>query len=167
MSDELIDIVDPSGRQLKIALKSQAHAQGWLHPIIIAELIDDEGNFTLVKQAPDRQDPGQYVSPVGGHIRAGESEIEALIRETQEELGFKPTKYTRIGAAILNREVIGRKENHLFIAYEIYSEIIPILNHESVDYQKYSKTEINTIIKIKPDLFGAAFHFVWQGFYQD
>jgi hypothetical protein len=32
------------------------------------------------KQAGDRQDAEKYVSPIGGHIKAGESEIEVLKR---------------------------------------------------------------------------------------
>jgi len=32
----------------------------------------------MVKQASDKQDAGQYVSPVGGHVTSGETDIEAL-----------------------------------------------------------------------------------------
>jgi len=165
MTNELIDIVDSNNLVTSQNYKQIAHQEGLLHRVIIAELIDSQGNFTLVKQAADRQDPGQFVSPVGGHIRAGESEIQALVREAQEELGIKPKEFSRLGQAIYSREVIGRRENHYFIVYEIYSEEIPILNHESIDYQKYSKVEINRLIKSKPSIFGAAFHFVWTTFY--
>jgi 8-oxo-dGTP pyrophosphatase MutT (NUDIX family) len=165
MTDEIVDIVDGNNHVVGQIIKSKAHKQGVLHRVIIAELIDSQGNFTFVKQASDRQDPGQFVSPVGGHIKAGETEIEALVRESEEELGITPVKYKRLGQAIYNRKVIGRQENHYFIVYEIYSNKIPVLNHESIDHKKYSKSVINELIKSKPTLFGAALHFVWTKFY--
>ena len=163
---ELIDIINPNNQILNQATKAAAHEQGLLHRIIIAELIDSRGRYTLVKQAADRQDPGQYVSPVGGHIRAGESEIEALIRESQEEIGIIPNKYKRVGQAIYNREVIDRQENHLFIVYEIYSNTAPILNHESVSFRRFTPVEIKQLMITQPRIFGAAYHFVWNNFYE-
>jgi hypothetical protein len=89
--NEPVDIVDDNNRVLYLSTKSKAHQQGLLHRTIISELIDPDGNWILVKQAADKQDPGQFVSPVGGHIRAGESEIEALKREAEEEVGLTGT----------------------------------------------------------------------------
>lgn len=163
--DELIDIVDQENQVVGQELKSVAHQKGLLHRIIIAEMIDSKGNWTLVRQAADRQDPGQYVSPVGGHIQAGESEIEALKRETLEEVGITDFEYKRVGQSVFNRFVNQRQENHLFIVYGIYSDQTPILNHESVEYKKFTKAELISAFRDTPENFGAAFHFVWNTFY--
>jgi len=88
MADELIDIVTAENVVSGQAMKSVAHVQGLLHRTILAEIINSKGEWMLVKQSGDRQDPGQYVSPIGGHIRAGEAEDEALKRETLEEVGY-------------------------------------------------------------------------------
>lgn len=162
---EIVDIINEQDAVLRQASKDDAHQQGLLHRCIIAEVIDSHGNWTLVKQASDRQDAGQYVSPVGGHIRTKESEADALRRETLEEMGI--TTYTSkfIGKAILNREVIGRKENHLFILYEIYTDQPPTLNHESVSFAKFSFDQIKKEIQSNPTKFGQAFHFVMEKFY--
>jgi isopentenyl-diphosphate Delta-isomerase len=162
---EIIPIVTNRGRIVGSIDKHEAHVKGVLHPVIIAELIDSQGNFTLVKQASDRQDPGLFVSPVGGHIRYGESEVEALIREAQEEIGILPIKYKRIGQAVYNRKVLDRQENHLFIVYEIYSNDEPTLNHEADEYKIFTKLEIDTLTQLKSPLFGNAFYFVWELFY--
>ena len=87
--DEQVDIVNENNEVIGQADKSEAHQKGLLHRTVISEVINSTGEWLLVKQASDRQDPGQYVSPVGGHMRAGESEISALLREAEEELGIK------------------------------------------------------------------------------
>lgn len=164
---EIIDILNDNLKVIGQDTKEHAHQQGLLHACVVAELIDPDGNWTLVKQASDRQDAGQYVSPVGGHIRAGESYIDALKRETFEELGIREFNSKFIGQKIFNRNVIGRKENHLFILCEIYSDQTPTLNHESVSFQKFSSSQLKTKINSNPYLFGEAFHFVTMHFYPE
>ncbi len=161
----MVDVVDQNNKILSQISKNEAHQKGLLHRCIIAEVIDSNGNWTLVKQANDRQDSGQYVSPVGGHIKAGESEKDALARETMEEMGITSFSSQRIGQAIFNREVIGRKENHLFILYEIHSDQQPVLNHESVGFEKFSIGRLKDEFVKNPEKFGKAFHFVFKTFY--
>lgn len=119
---EIIDVADSKNRFLFSIEKQEAHKRGLLHRTILGQLINSRGEWILVKQASDRQDAGQYVSPVGGHVRAGESEKEALFRETFEELGLRDFTYKFIGRGIFDRHVLGRHENHYFILYEIYSD---------------------------------------------
>lgn len=163
---EIVDIINEQNKVLYQTSKDEAHQNGLLHRCIIAEVIDSKGNWTLVKQANNRQDAGQFVSPVGGHIKAGENEIDALTRETFEELGLSNFTHKYIGRAILNRQVIGRKENHLFILYEIYTDQSPKLNHESVGFEKFSLDQIRKELLSNPIKFGQAFHFVMERFYQ-
>ena len=162
---EMVDIINQQNEVLYQTSKEEAHQKGLLHRCIIAEVIDSKGNWTLVKQASDRQDADQYVSPVGGHIKAGESETEALAREALEEMGLTSFTSKYIGKAILNREVIGRKENHLFILYEVYTDQTPTLNHESVDFEKFSFDQLKSELHSNPTKFGHAFHFVMEKFY--
>ncbi len=164
---EQVDVINEQGNVVGTVLKSIAHQQGLLHKTVIAELVNSRGEYCLVKQSSSKQDPGQFVSPVGGHVSAGESDEEALIRECQEECGITPTNYKLVGQTIFNREVIGRKENHLFIVYEIYTDQNPILNHESVEYKWFTIVEIKSLIKSKPDTFGAAWHHVFKNIFPE
>ncbi|PIR68593.1 hypothetical protein COU49_00345 [Candidatus Nomurabacteria bacterium CG10_big_fil_rev_8_21_14_0_10_35_16] len=159
--DELVDVIDENGKVLKVVTKREAHASGLLHKCVVSEVIDSQGRWLMVLQAKDRQDAGQYVSPVGGHIASGENENNALKREASEELGLtEDFKFEYIGQGIFNREVIGRKENHLFILYKIYSDTKPILNHESDSYKYFTEDELKNALKTNPKQFGDAFHFV-------
>lgn len=162
---EMVDVVDKNNEVLSQISKDEAHQKGLLHRCIVSQVIDSSGLWTLVKQADDRQDPGQYVSPVGGHMQAGESEEDALKREAMEEMGIRLFTFKRVGQAIFNREVIGRKENHFFILYKIYSDQPPTLNHESVSFEKFSFAQLQQKLKTDPTKFGKAFHFVFETIY--
>lgn len=162
---EMVDVVDENNNVLYSTTKQNTHKYGLLHRTVIGEVIDSKERWMLVKQSSDRQDAGQFVSPVGGHIREGESEIEALKREASEEIGLKDFTYKFIGKAIFNRHVLGRIENHFFILYEIFSDEKPKLNHESESYKMFSKEELKKRLKTNPNEFGQAFHFVSKSFY--
>lgn len=120
-----------------------------------------------MKQADDRQDPGKYVSPVGGHVQAGESGDDALIRECQEECGLTPDGFEFVGQTIYNREVIGRKENHLFLVYTIHTDQDPVLNHESAGYKWFSVAQIQTELKTNPQTLGAAWNYVFKNVFPE
>lgn len=164
---EFVDVIDEKGNVISSVSKKEAHENGLLHKCVVAEVIDSKGRMLLVRQAQDRQDAGQYVSPVGGHVAAGEQNDDALKRETEEELGFKDFDSKFVGKTILNREIIGRKENHMFVLYEIYSEEDPQLNHESVEYKWFTKKALSKEIKENPNNFGAAFFVILKKFYSE
>ncbi|HWP61306.1 MAG TPA: NUDIX domain-containing protein [Candidatus Paceibacterota bacterium] len=166
MSDELVDIVDADNTVIGSAFKKEAHEKGLLHRCVVAEIRDSQGRWLLVKQASDRQDAGQYVSPVGGHVQAGESEDDALRREADEEVGLQGDfEFSFVGRIIFDRHIIGRHENHFFALYEISSDVQPHLNEESESYKYFTEDEIRTALRERPQILGHAFHFVLKAFY--
>jgi isopentenyl-diphosphate Delta-isomerase len=166
MDTEIVDIVDENWKMLFQTSKQVAHQEGLLHRTIIAELIDSQGRWILVRQASDRQDAGRYVSAVGGHVRAGETELEALRRETAEEVGIKQFAHKRVGQAIFNRRVRCHTENHYYILYEIHSDDEPQIDSGSVSFQRFSREELNDLVS-NPTIFGGGFHFVVKEFYPE
>lgn len=163
---EYVDVINENDEIIGSVSKQEAHEKGLLHRTVISEVINSNGKWTLVKQSSDRQDAGQYVSPIGGHVESGESGDEALKREAEEEYGLKGEfKFQLKGKKIFNREILGRKENHYFTLYEIYTDKEPILNEESVGYETFSPGELKAALKEKPNKFGTAFHFIVQTFY--
>lgn len=160
--DELLDLIDDHNQVVGTVAKSVAHRDGLFHRIVIGELVNSKGEYCFVQQSSDRQDAGQFVSPIGGHVGAGEVVDAALIRECQEECGFTPTQFEFVGQTIFNRQVIGRHENHLFLVYVIHSDTNPVLNHESVGFRWLSVADIQSTLHSNPELFGAAWHHVFQ-----
>lgn len=167
MTMEYVDIVNKLDEVVGKASKQKAHERGLLHRTVIAEVIGADGKWTLVQQSTDRQDAGQFVSPVGGHVESGETEELALRREAREEYGLAGIHYRLVGKKIFSREVLNRKENHYFILYEIYSDEKPVLNHESVGYERFSNDQLRKELKKNPQKFGDAFRFVVATFYPD
>lgn len=162
---EKVDVVDENLKVLYSTEKQEAHEKGLLHPTIVAEVINKKGEWLLVKQADHKQDAGQFVSPVGGHMRSGESEEEALKREALEEIGLRDFEFKRVGQVIYNRRVKDTFENHYFIIYEIKSDEEITLNDESVDYKWFSEEELKSLLKSNPKFFGDAFYPVIKNFY--
>ena len=165
--DEMVDIIDKNNKVLYKTTKSEAHQKGLLHRTVISEVIDSRGRWLLFNPSDHKQDTGQYVSPIGGHVKSRESIEVALKREAFEETGIKDFKFKYIGEDIFNRFVLGRRENHYFILYEIYSDQKPVMSNETKGYKYFTKKEIKDIMRSNPKIFGGAFHFVYKNIYQE
>ncbi len=162
---EMVDEINESNEVISRVSKEEAHAKGLLHRCVIAEVINSKGEWLLVKQSATRQDAGQFVSPVGGHVQSGETQDHALLRETMEELNIVPISYKYIGSKIFNRVTRGKQENHLFILYKIISDDVPILNDESDSFEYFSEERIQNISKTQSKMFGEAFTFILRTFF--
>jgi ADP-ribose pyrophosphatase YjhB (NUDIX family) len=166
MDKELVDIVDDSGKIVSQALKAEAHEHGWLHKTVVGYLRDGD-DWIFVQQAADKQEPGLVVAPVGGHVKAGESEQDALVREAEEEIGARSITYEYIGTVKFHREVIGRDENHLHHVYEIFTKEPIKLNEESTSVVRYSGSELKKALKDTPQTFGDSLYIAFENFYPD
>ena len=164
-TSEIVDVVDERCHVLYSTSKKEAHEKGLLHKTVIGGVVDSKGNITLVKQSLQKQDVGQFVSPVGGHVGAGESDNDAIRRKAFEEIGLSGIKFKLVGKKIFNRKVLGRQENHYFIAYDILTDKPLNLNDEAVEYKKYTPSEIKRNYKESPHIFGDAYIFVLKSFY--
>lgn len=164
MDDEYVDIIDKHGKVLRRELKTSAHKHGWLHKTVIGYLKYGD-DWALVRQAADRQDAGQLVAPVGGHVKAGENELEALLREAEEEIGTRKITHKYVGNANFHRQVISRDENHYFVVYEISTDDPVKLNEESVAIERFTRRELKEALKEQPQNFGDAYFFALEKFY--
>jgi len=102
--DELIDILTPDGKPTgKVALKSEAHKNGWFHATVHIWFFTKDDKILLQKRAMTKKVfPGLWDISVAGHIGAGETILDAAIREVHEELGLeiKSDELLKIGTRI-------------------------------------------------------------------
>ena len=68
--------------------------------VVAGAMCDSEGRWLLQKRPPGKRHAGLWEFP-GGKVEAGESPLQALVRELNEELTITvlPADYQRIGEA--------------------------------------------------------------------
>lgn len=85
---EIFPVVEESGLVVGRAERSYCHGGSrLLHPVVHLHVIDREERLYLQKRSMKKDvQPGKWDTAVGGHVGYGESLVEALFRESMEEL---------------------------------------------------------------------------------
>ncbi len=90
-AEELFPLVDNDGNVVGSATRAECHSGSMLlHPVVHLHLFNSAGELYL-QHRPAWKDiqPNRWDSGVGGHVDLGEEPLEALIRESREELGVE------------------------------------------------------------------------------
>ena len=152
--DEYIDIVTKSGRPTgKIALKSEAHKNGWYHNTIHLWLYTSNGEILLQQRSQKKLiSPLLWDVSVAGHIDAGESFIEAALRETKEEIGLdlNPNDLKKIGVKLHESSY----DNGNIRDYEFHQVYIANLKTE-ISKLKPQEDEVEALKLVNYDQFEA------------
>ena len=129
--EELIDVLNEDETKTgKIVTRKEVHEKGLWHRIVVIAIIDEEGHLLMQQRAKDKEtNPGKWDVSVAGHVSAGQTSIEAAIREVKEEIGIdleeKDLEY------MLTYQ-IGRKvkenfyANHIFDFYMVKTDVIDV-----------------------------------------
>ena len=145
---ELLDIYDDDGNTTgRTIIRGDKSVELSKHEHIAVAVIfikNSSGEFLIQKTSKEK---GGYFSSTGGHINSGETPLETIQREVEEELGIKIPK-EEIQELGFIRE--GMPLRFLFyIEIDIPLEAITLQQEEveSVEYKK--KEEIEQLIKNK------------------
>ena len=89
MKQEMIDEYNKIGEKIGVVDKEIAHRDGLWHKTIHVWIINDKNEVLLQYRCADKKlYPNMWDTSFAGHIDAGESSIQAVIREGKEELGI-------------------------------------------------------------------------------
>lgn len=90
VGNEWFPVVEPTGIVIGRSTREYCHSGAKpLHPVVHLHIIDRFSRIYLQKRSIKKDiQPGKWDTAVGGHVSYGESIIEALYRETSEELGL-------------------------------------------------------------------------------
>jgi len=87
---ELLDILDENGSKIGTESRKIIHSKGHIHPTIHVWIYNSKGELLLQKRSKDKPTfPGLWDLSAGGHVSAGQTYEEAVLREIWEELGLK------------------------------------------------------------------------------
>lgn len=89
--DEWFPLVNEEGDVIGKATRRECHSGSkLLHPVVHLHIFNDDGELYLQKRSEYKDiQPGKWDTAVGGHIDYNESVIDALYRESKEELDVK------------------------------------------------------------------------------
>ena len=88
---EMLPVVDEHGNVVAQASRERCHhhADKPLHPVVHLHIINRDGNVYLQQRGAHKDLlPLRWDTAVGGHVSYGEYILEALYRESAEELGL-------------------------------------------------------------------------------
>lgn len=92
---EYIDIYDKNAINLnQKEEKELAHKNGLIHKTVHLWILNDKNELLLQRRSFDNaRYPGMLEISVAGHIRSGESSVDAVCREAFEEIGIRINPY--------------------------------------------------------------------------
>ena len=88
--EEMLPVVEKNSLVIGQASRTYVHGGSCLlHPVVHLHIMNREGKLYLQKRSHKKDLlPGYWDTAVGGHVNYGEQIIEALFRESGEELHF-------------------------------------------------------------------------------
>lgn len=101
---EVFPVVTPDGVVIGRATREYCHnGSKLLHPVVHLHLIDRDECIYLQKRSMTKDiQPGKWDTAVGGHVMYGESILEALYRESFEELALTDYNPVYLGSYCYN-----------------------------------------------------------------
>lgn len=114
LTGEILPLVQPGGLVYGQATRAYCHSGSHvLHPVVHLHILDRFGRLYLQKRSLTKDLlPGYWDTAVGGHVSYGETILEALYRETSEELGLTAFNPIALGAYIWETE---RDNEYVFV----------------------------------------------------
>ena len=138
--EEMLDIYNFDGKHLGILSREECHTKnaGVYHKPVWVWVKNSNGEILLQKRAKSKREAGKWDLAVAGHVVAGETILEACIRETREELGVK----TVSSDFVFLKEII-RKDH-----WELVQVYLLILN-KGIDELTPDSSEIEDLKWVK------------------
>ncbi|OHA17639.1 MAG: hypothetical protein A2664_03390 [Candidatus Taylorbacteria bacterium RIFCSPHIGHO2_01_FULL_46_22b] len=148
--EEQIDILDAKGNKIgKTKSKSLVHRHGDWHRTVHVWFLNSKREL-LIQRRTSKKDRGggMWDISVGGHISAGQTSIEAAVREVSEEIGItiEPSELTFLFGTSTDAELSNRKNQakHFQDVYLVKKDLDVsklVLQKEEVDEVRYISIE--------------------------
>lgn len=166
MSSPPIVIVNDKDEVVGSASIAEARTKGLIHRIIRIFVFNSKGELLLQQRSANLDFPLLWDQSVGGHVDAGESYLEAAVREAAEEISLKgaglqyiQTYYTEVTNPDGGSEPL-RRFNAL---YSALSDAEPTADPEEVEQLKWLDfDEVGRWMAREPEVFTGGFIHAYQ-----
>jgi isopentenyl-diphosphate delta-isomerase type 1 len=137
MCSEFFDVVDEDDNVIGKASREECHNRGLIHRSVMFFIFDDEDKVLVTKRTKTKDFFPEYWSIVlGGHVHAGESYEEAVVREIEEEVGLKAKPFF---ISSFKKRIPEEKENVKVYGVAVKDRII--LNDEELEKGEFLDLE--------------------------
>lgn len=155
--EEMIDVLDENGVKTgEVLTRKDVHKLGLWHKIIVIAIIDKD-NQILMQQRSFTKDtcPGKWDISAAGHVSAGQTPLEAAVREINEEVGIEIEEKDLDYILTYKKESYVRedyKDKQIFDCYiakveEINMENIILQESEVADAKLVTKEEFKNMVE--------------------
>ena len=149
MKHEIIDEYNNIGEKIGTVDKEIAHEKGLWHKSVHVWIVNDKNEILLQYRCADKKlYPNTWDVSFAGHISAGESSAEAVIREGKEELGIE-VNLDKLNYVFTNREEIKYKE----IDSKEFVDIFILKQDIKLDKIEFQKEEVSDAKYVSIDEF--------------
>ena len=163
VKNEIFEIVDKEARVIGHARRCEAHGNpALMHRVVHCLVFNSQGELYLQKRSENKDiQPGKWDTSVGGHMKPGESALEAVRRETGEELSIKKDDFIFLYRYILSNEI----ETELVDTYQlVYDGPVHPDPSEISEGRFWRKEEVESALK--SGIFTPNFEDEWNHYRQ-
>ena len=146
---ELIDVLDENGKYTgKVEERKKVHEDGLWHIHVGVWIMNKKGELLFQQRSVQKKvNPGKWTR-TGGHVDSGETPLNAIQRETYEEIGvkipleeFKLLDISKEEKYIPNTKILNRQFIYSYFAYTDYKLEDYTMQPEEVSDLKYLTIE--------------------------
>ena len=131
-SEELLNVVDDNDVIIDTLTRGEIHSKNFKHRSIHLLVFDSAGRVYLQKRSLKKDNnPGLWDSSVSGHVDAGESYNDCVIREAEEEIGLV---LTDVPEKLFKLDACSATGNEFTWIYRCVSEGPFVINIDEIDY---------------------------------
>ena len=161
--EEIFDVVDSDDQVIGCDTRSEVHRKNLLHRSVHAIVMNESGQVFLQLRGPHRDNnPDLWDSSVAGHLQSGEDYDQAMIRETEEEIGIR---LERPPKRLFKLKASPTTDYEFCWIYKIVNggpfEIDP---NEAVEGRWFTPQELDDWMKASPEELTGCFRLIWKLF---
>jgi isopentenyl-diphosphate delta-isomerase len=153
LTPELIDVLTRDGRPTGARkAKHEVHRDGDWHRAAHVWIIATDGRVLLQRRSPRKENnPDLWDVSAAGHLSAGESAIEAAIRETREELGLTLMRDELKLVATLQESCVLNNSTYYDNEFHDIFVVVRDVDIDALTLDREEVAEVKWVDQLRPD----------------